>query len=179
MAFHPTKADWLIWTGQVDCKEPTSPNCRAVAHYSTDNGTPLSCFALYTEERRSRSLIRLVSISLCVVGRNWRVIDSYVRTCAWARDSKFHKIDERTIICESYAKKEGSQRSQKFNTLELVKGDQYYSKKERLFEQVIGFAVFSEYLVVAEVSRGVALLRLGRRRGRAGADLALRSPCCL
>ena len=118
--FHPTKADWLIYTGSVDCASTLSTTCRAVAFYSTDHG------------------------------RKWTKIEEYVRTCAWARDARL-KIDEREIICESYRNKKGSQKSGDYNPIELIAGTNYYSKKTKLFESVVGFASFSEYLLVAQV----------------------------
>ncbi|KAH0608049.1 uncharacterized protein H6S33_002101 [Morchella sextelata] len=36
MDFHPTKKNWLIWTGQADCDK--SETCHAVAYYTKDNG---------------------------------------------------------------------------------------------------------------------------------------------
>lgn len=118
--FHPTQSDWLIWTGQVDCGSMTSTSCRAQSHYTTDNG------------------------------RNWKLIENYVKTCSWGRDSRL-KIDERLIICESLVTKKGSQRSSDYNPTELVAGKSFYTKKEQLFKTVVGFATFSEFLIVAEV----------------------------
>lgn len=124
--FHPTKPDWLIWTGQVDCSPGTNPNCHAVSSYSTDNG------------------------------RKWKQFETYVKTCSWARDKRL-KTDERMIICETFKKKKGSQREKGYNPMELVAGGGYYTKKDKLFESVVGFATFSEYLIVAEVSgRGLS-----------------------
>lgn len=119
--FHPTKPDWLIYTGSIDCASTLSSTCRAVAYYSTDHG------------------------------KRWKKIDEYVRTCAWARDARL-KIDEREIICESYKNKKGSQRSGDYNPLELIAGANYYSKKIKIFDAVVGFASFSEYLLVGQVS---------------------------
>lgn len=119
--FHPTQPDWLIWTGSKDCASSTSPNCRAVAYYSKDNG------------------------------RNWKEIDSYVRVCSWARDRRL-KIDERLIFCESYKQKSGSQTSADAGSLQLVAGKNFYSDKKVLFDAVVGFATFEEFMIVAEVS---------------------------
>jgi len=78
-------------------------------------------------------------------------IDTYVRNCAWARDSELY-VDPTQIMCESYRDKSGNQRFFNINNpLELVMGGQYYRNKRRMFEQVVGFAKFSEYLIVAEV----------------------------
>lgn len=127
--FHPTKADWLIYTGSADCSSTLSSTCRAVSFYSTDHG------------------------------RNWKKIDEYVRTCAWARDARL-KIDEREIICESYKNKQGSQKSGDYNPIELIAGSNYYSKKVKLFESVVGFASFSEYLLVAQLNELAGTLTL-------------------
>ncbi|KIR51702.1 signal sequence binding protein [Cryptococcus gattii Ru294] len=127
--FHPTKADWLIFTGAIDCKDPLSSTCRAVAYYSTNHG------------------------------RGWKKIDEYVRTCTWARDKRL-RIDEREIICESFKNKKGSQVSGEYNPMELIAGASYYSKKIKLFDAVVGFASFSEYLLVAQLHEATGTLSL-------------------
>lgn len=115
-------SDYLIWVGDHDCNG-VGENCHAEAHYSINNG------------------------------RDWNVIDRYVRNCGWARDTKL-KVEATEIICESYQTKEGSQRT--FNTrrnpLQLVAGANFYADKKKLFDHVVGFTKFSEYLLVAEVS---------------------------
>lgn len=124
MSFHPQQTDWLIWVGEADCPDQdANSNCRASAWYTTDNG------------------------------RNWHFIEDYVRQCSWARDNEL-KIDEKLILCESYRDKRGNQLVfGRNNPLELVIGGNFFAKNERkrLFEQVVGFATFSEYLLVAEV----------------------------
>ena len=75
-----------------------------------------------------------------------------MRNCAWARDSKLF-ADPNQILCESYRDKRGSQRFFGMeNPLELVSGTDFYANKQKLFDHVVGYAVFSEYLIVAEVS---------------------------
>jgi hypothetical protein len=62
--------------------------------------------------------------------------------------------DPTEIVCESHKTKEGSQRYFGGNNpLELVAGRNYFEKatRRRLFENVVGFTKFSEFLVVAEV----------------------------
>ncbi len=96
-------------------------DCHAEAHWSRDNG------------------------------RKWTIVDKYVVNCAWARDTRL-KADPTEILCESYKKKDGNQRFfLTENSLKLVEGSSYYTKKKKLFDQVVGFAKFSELLVVAEV----------------------------
>jgi hypothetical protein len=107
-------------------------NCHAAAHYSRDNG------------------------------RSWQTLDTYVRNCAWARDATLF-TDPTEIICESYRDKMGNQRFfQMDNPLELIEGTDYYRKKKKLFNHVVGFAKFSEYLIVAEVREHFRACRYSR-----------------
>jgi hypothetical protein len=97
------------------------PNCHAQAKYSSNNG------------------------------KSWELIDNYVKNCAWARDAHLD-ADPTEIICESWKNKKGSQRHIEFdNHLELIAGSSYYERKKKKFDNVVGFAKFSEFLVVAEV----------------------------
>jgi len=131
MNFHPLQTDWLIWTGSIGCASGSSGDCKVVAFYSTNHG------------------------------RSWTEFESYVRQCSWARDKEL-KIDERQIICESYRDKKGNQMlGNSGNPLELVLGRNFYKDKVKLFNNVVGFARFSEYLLVAEVSRNCAAVSFG------------------
>ena len=123
--FHPDHSDYLLWTGSRDCESPFTNNCRAEAFYSRDNG------------------------------REWVPVDTYVRNCAWARDTKL-LVDKNQIFCESYAVKQGDQRVfGPSNPLQLISGRDFYAEKTKVFEHVVGFAKFSEFLIVAEVSSRV------------------------
>ncbi|ESK86675.1 signal sequence binding protein [Moniliophthora roreri MCA 2997] len=114
-------SDRIIWTGSVNC-EGSQQGCHTEAHWSRDNG------------------------------RTWTLIDKYVVNCAWVADTNL-QADPTEIVCESWQQKEGNQPSQPGPGLELVEGKNYYAQGERkkLFDNVIGFAKFSEYLVVAEL----------------------------
>ncbi|EJU03910.1 Oligoxyloglucan reducing end-specific cellobiohydrolase [Dacryopinax primogenitus] len=122
LQFHPTRRDWIIWTGQQDCNVPGGgTSCRTTAHYSQDNG------------------------------RRWYEIENYVKQCTWGRDKNL-KIDERLIVCESFAIKSGNMRLFGLeNPLQLVAGRDLYSQKVKLFDNVVGLAKFSEYMIVAEL----------------------------
>lgn len=100
---------------------PDGPDCHAQAKYSLNNG------------------------------RKWDLVADYVKNCAWARDAHLD-ADPTEILCESWSKKEGSQRHTGLdNHLELIAGPSYYERTKKLFDNVVGFAKFSEFLVVAEV----------------------------
>jgi hypothetical protein len=100
----------------------TVGNCKAVAYYSTNHG------------------------------RSWTTVEKYVRSCSWARDKDL-KIDARLIICESYRDKKGSQLFFGGNNpLELWIGGNFYKDRKKLFDNVVGHAKFSEYLLVGEVN---------------------------
>ncbi|EPQ56214.1 Oligoxyloglucan reducing end-specific cellobiohydrolase [Gloeophyllum trabeum ATCC 11539] len=119
--FQPQNSDYIIWTGNEDC-EGFGANCHAVAHYSRDNG------------------------------RHWNIVETYVRNCQWARDAEL-KVDKTHILCESWRDKKGNQRffmQSGTNALELVSGTDYFATKTKLFNHVVGFTKFSEYLIVAE-----------------------------
>ncbi|KAG9313252.1 hypothetical protein JVU11DRAFT_6715 [Chiua virens] len=115
-----TNSDYIIWIGEVGCDAAGSENCRVQAQYSRNNG------------------------------RDWQFLEDYVRNCAWARDKEL-LIDPNQILCESYENKQGSQRFfNRGNSPQLISGRDYYSKKTKLFDHVVGFTKFSEYLIVAE-----------------------------
>lgn len=122
-------SDNLIWTGDNDC-HGVGEHCHAEAHYSQDNG------------------------------RSWHFIEKYVRNCGWARDAEL-KVETTEIICESYDKKEGSQRSfnTRHNALQLVAGANFFRDKRKLFDNVVGFTKFSEYLLVAQVCVRVYIIK--------------------
>ncbi|KAG0704558.1 hypothetical protein DFH29DRAFT_910863 [Suillus ampliporus] len=83
-------------------------------------------------------------------GRDWKLVEDYVVNCDWARDDEL-RIDPSQIICESYENKQGSQVFfGKENALQLVSGTNYFGTKTKLFDHVVGFTKFSEFLIVAE-----------------------------
>ncbi|KAF9236101.1 hypothetical protein BU15DRAFT_64291 [Melanogaster broomeanus] len=85
-------------------------------------------------------------------GRSWNFIEDYVVNCDWARDNEL-LVDRTQIICESYQNKQGSQSTfGRDNALQLISGRDYFDKTTKLFEHVVGFTKFSEFLIVAEVS---------------------------
>ena len=79
-------------------------------------------------------------------------MEKYVRNCAWARD-KGLLVDMSQILCESFRDKTGSQRFFQMGTnpMQLVSGRDFYKARTKMFDEIVGFAKFSEYLIVAEV----------------------------
>lgn len=75
-----------------------------------------------------------------------------MRNCAWTKDRELD-ADPNEILCESYRDKKGSQLMfQDDNPMELVVGNNFFDRKRKVFDRVVGFAKFSEFLVVASVS---------------------------
>ncbi|KAF7373252.1 Sortilin [Mycena sanguinolenta] len=85
-------------------------------------------------------------------GRTWKFVEKYVGNCAWAAGTKLH-ADPHEILCESYANKTGSQMlfRKGLNPLALVEGPEYFKTQKKIFDRVVGFDKFSEFLVVAEL----------------------------
>ena len=132
MSFHPQESDWIIWMGSTPDSGCSNyrVDCHTVAEYTTNNG------------------------------KSWAPIETYVKNCAWGRDTDL-KIDSQLVICESYRDKAGNQGYfQRSNPLELWIGSRFYREKKKLFDSVVGFTKFSEYLIVAEVSHICFCLRL-------------------
>jgi hypothetical protein len=122
MQFHPDHSDWIIWIGDEGCSSDGGAECHAEAYFSRDNG------------------------------RKWSFVEKYVRNCAWARD-KGLLVDPSQILCESFRDKTGSQRFFQMGTnpMQLVSGRDFYKKRTKMFDEIVGFTKFSEYLIVAEV----------------------------
>jgi hypothetical protein len=61
-------------------------------------------------------------------------------------------VDPNQILCERYQNRKGDQRLFGRDTpLELVSGTQFFKNQRKLFDNIVGFTKFSEYLVVAQV----------------------------
>ncbi|KAL0567823.1 vacuolar protein sorting/targeting protein PEP1 [Marasmius crinis-equi] len=135
LRFQP-ESDNIIWIGARGCGgvsgDPEgNQGCHAEAYYSRDNG------------------------------RNWDFIEKYVGSCGWAVDSKM-RADPTEIICESYPEKSGDQ-PVGMGRRELIVGPGYYEnpkRRQKIFESVVGFAKFNEFLVVAELHPSTNTLEL-------------------
>ncbi|CAG8518000.1 12256_t:CDS:10 [Gigaspora margarita] len=92
-------------------------------------------------------------------GEKWKPLDEYVRICSWALDTKFI-ADKNLIFCESYEFKEGSQRSFINNPLQFWSSNNFGKNKTIIFNDIVGFATFDQYMVVAEILQYAQGLRL-------------------
>ncbi|KAF8887404.1 Oligoxyloglucan reducing end-specific cellobiohydrolase [Infundibulicybe gibba] len=110
-----------IHLGRRDCTDGQGDNCHAEAQYTRNHG------------------------------RRWDLVENYVRNCAWTKDTEL-ETDPNEIICESYRDKKGAQPVARTNNpMELVVGTNFFANKKKIFEEVVGFAKFSEFLIVAEL----------------------------
>ncbi|KAK0556529.1 vacuolar protein sorting/targeting protein PEP1 [Tilletia horrida] len=124
LGFHHENPDWLIWTGQFHCDSVVSPDCRARAWYSTDNG------------------------------QYWKPIDEYVRTCTWPAKGHFPGKPSTIMCQSYKSKKGSQPTfNSNNNALELISGDQFYnpSYRRKIFDNVIDSATFSDFLLVGEL----------------------------
>ncbi|KAH6886024.1 vacuolar protein sorting/targeting protein 10 [Coprinopsis sp. MPI-PUGE-AT-0042] len=134
------------YSNAVHTSSPTPTRCAKVLHFSPSNpdliiwtgdalcpGSQCHAEANYSRDN----------------GRQWKLVEKYVRNCAFAEDMKLG-ADPTKIICESWKEKSGLQ--QTFGAqIQLVVGENLYARKKKLFDSVVGFATFSEFSVVAEV----------------------------
>lgn len=122
LEFHAEEPDWIIFTGNVDC-EKTTANCRAVSYYTKDNG------------------------------KNWKKFAEYVRDCEWGRDAKFKKVEKSLIFCQVFENQSGNMRlkmARNDKTI-LQKGDNFFQNSQKLLDNVLGFAISENFMVVAVI----------------------------
>lgn len=132
LSFHPTHPEYLIWTGDADCHvyNEGEQNCHVESYVSFDNG------------------------------QTWRLIETYVWQCVFTETFTFEPDDD-GILCSSYQNKTGHQhRSYPGDPLELVIGQDWYENKRTLFDHIIGFEVFGDYLMVAALASDTYALDL-------------------
>ncbi|KAF0396202.1 Oligoxyloglucan reducing end-specific cellobiohydrolase [Gigaspora margarita] len=84
-------------------------------------------------------------------GERWTELDTYSRICSWARDTKV-SASEDIIFCESYLEKTGSQKSFYNNSLQFWSTRDFGANKKILFNNIVGFVTFENFIVVAELS---------------------------
>lgn len=131
-SFHPTEAEWLIYVGETGCNFDRDEHCHGEAFYSND------------------------------AGNSWSPLATWVRSCSWAQDTDFKVVSPFGIYCEQYEDRSRSQRTL-MNTNTPVKfiytPDMMRSSKV-LFDAIVGYAVYSNYLIVAEYVPSQRALRV-------------------
>ncbi|KAG9326226.1 hypothetical protein KVV02_001110 [Mortierella alpina] len=132
-SFHPTEPEWMIFLGETGCRYgDRDDNCHAEAFYTTNSG------------------------------KSWHSLATWVRSCSWSRDTNFKLVNVQGIYCEEYADKSVSQKNlQSLNTpVQLVYSDDFRRTHKVLFESVVGFAIYSDYLIAAEYVQSQRALRV-------------------
>ncbi|CAJ0854175.1 9162_t:CDS:10 [Entrophospora sp. SA101] len=116
--FHPVKPDWLIYTGSVDCESILSPNCHAVAYYTTTNG------------------------------QSWTELNKYVKVCTWARDAKFKTSDTLIFCESYLEKSgsQFSFINNPLRLISSTDYFRLENNNNKLFDNIIGLATFEEYM---------------------------------
>lgn len=89
----------------------------------------------------------------------WKRVDTYVRKCTFLATEHFPGPED-TIVCESYPTKSGSQRTMASLPVDLVVGDQFYTKKTTVMRNILGYSVFEQYMLVAEIEGGASSLQM-------------------
>ncbi|KAF9423316.1 vacuolar protein sorting/targeting protein PEP1, partial [Podila epigama] len=119
-SFHPTVPEWFLYMGEKDCVSEGFGRCHVEAHYTTKSG------------------------------KSWSLLADWVKSCSWAQDAKFKRVDFKGIYCEQYGDKSVSQKHQLNKPTRFVYSDNFMASFKVLFEQIVGYAIYSEYLVLAE-----------------------------
>lgn len=130
LSFHPHHPSWLLWTGARDC-EAGKDDCRAEAWYSITDSH-----------------------------ETWKRVDSYVKKCTFLPTQQFPG-DEKSIICESYAPSKSERaRNMAQVPVDLVIGRDFYSRKQTVFQNVLGFSVFDRFMLIAELAGSPPSLKM-------------------
>ncbi|KAF8985678.1 vacuolar protein sorting/targeting protein PEP1 [Entomortierella lignicola] len=121
-AFHPTEPSWMIFMGEKDCGYDGTRNCHMEAFYSMD------------------------------AGQNWSPLATWVRSCSWAQDTNFKQVDIEGIYCEQFNDQSVSQKTLMgaSSPVQLIYSENYMRSQKVLFDSIVGKAIYSDYLLVAE-----------------------------
>ncbi|KAG0309339.1 vacuolar protein sorting/targeting protein PEP1 [Dissophora globulifera] len=131
-SFHPTEPEWMIFLGETGCSYERDDHCHIEAFYTTDSG------------------------------KNWSPLAQWVRSCSWAQDTDFKLVNIEGIYCEQYEDRSGSQKMlMSANTpVQLIYSDNYMRTSKTLFESIVGYAIYSDYLIAAEYVASQRALRV-------------------
>ncbi|KAF9211069.1 vacuolar protein sorting/targeting protein PEP1 [Podila verticillata] len=129
-SFHPSESGWFIFMGEKDCGYEGNNRCHAEAYVTRD------------------------------AGKHWAGLADWVKSCSWAQDNKFKRVNFQGIYCEQYADKSVSQKQLSQSTTRFVYSGDFMASVNTLYEEIVGYAIYSEYLVLAEFVPGQSELRI-------------------
>ncbi|KAG0226451.1 vacuolar protein sorting/targeting protein PEP1 [Actinomortierella wolfii] len=130
-SFHPEEPDWMLYMGDNgNCGYSRDGRCYSEAHFSRDGG------------------------------QTWAGLARWVRSCNFARDTRFTLVPKEGIFCEQYADQSGSQKTamSRRDPVQLIYTDDWGRNGKLLFEATVGYAIYSEYMIVAELYHGNAIV---------------------
>ncbi|KAF9346110.1 vacuolar protein sorting/targeting protein PEP1 [Mortierella sp. NVP85] len=122
-SFHPTQPDWIIYLGETGCNFDRDDHCHIEAFVTLDGG------------------------------EHWDTLETWVRSCSWARDTRFTQVHLSGVYCEQYNDRSGSQKTAMGagTPVRLVYTETLMRAGSKLlFEAIVGYAIYSDYLIVAE-----------------------------
>ncbi|KAG0252396.1 vacuolar protein sorting/targeting protein PEP1 [Actinomortierella ambigua] len=131
-SFHPTERDWIIYVGDNgECSSiGRDGGCHAQSYFTRDDA------------------------------RSWQGLAKWVRSCSFARDTRFTLVPNEGIFCEQYADQTGSQKTamSRRDPVQLIYTENWGSSGKVLFETTVGYAIYSDYMIVAEMYHGNAIV---------------------
>ncbi|KAJ3337444.1 vacuolar protein sorting/targeting protein PEP1 [Gonapodya sp. JEL0774] len=128
LQFHSSHPGWWIFVG-------SSPECAAGAPNDRCEAN-----AFYTQN----------------AGLTWKSLTNYVDTCVWGSEAKFSDAPETLVFCHTFKVKEGNQKLLPRTNMHIVRSEDFFSHGEDtpatvVANNVLGYALFAEFMVVAEV----------------------------
>ncbi|KAF9411469.1 vacuolar protein sorting/targeting protein PEP1, partial [Entomortierella beljakovae] len=129
-SFHPFEPEWIIHLAEAECDLDNSRHCHVEAFYTKD------------------------------AGKTWVPLAQWVKSCKWAQEKGFKIVDYEGIYCEQFDDHSVSQKTLMGTPVQLIYTQNYMSTQETLFDTIIGYATYSEYLVVAEFVPRMRALRV-------------------
>ncbi|KAI7818042.1 hypothetical protein BC939DRAFT_464145 [Gamsiella multidivaricata] len=131
-SFHPSEPEWMIFLGETGCSYDRDDHCHIEAFYTQDSG------------------------------KNWRSLATWVKSCSWAQDTNFKQVALQGIYCEQYSDRSRSQKALMgaYTSTQLVYTDDFMRRSQVLFDSIMGYAVYSDYIIAAEYVASQGALRV-------------------
>lgn len=125
---------------------PSAPNTlrKPILDFHSTRSSWLLFTGMKGCERSSAEECRATTFYTEDGGSSWETLHDYVENCQYIGTTKV-EADANLIFCAA------SSSSSSTGNVELYSTVDYFDTSERLFESVVGFAVFEEFVVVAEI----------------------------